>query len=71
MGPQQQLTGEPGHPAEGHVIRDPAAETRKQAVERRLAALEAHIADLEQRLNERGVFSGDGACTPAHLWDGT
>jgi hypothetical protein len=53
-----QLTDEPG-PAGGHVIRDPGAETRKQAVERRLAALEVHIADLEQRLNDRGVFTGD------------
>ena len=25
--------------------------------ERRIAALEAHIADLEERLNERGIFS--------------
>lgn len=27
--------------------------------ERRIAALEAHLADLEERLNDRGVFSGD------------
>jgi hypothetical protein len=38
--------------------------------ERRLGAVEAHLADLEQRLNERGIFSGDppprtaaGPCT--------
>jgi hypothetical protein len=41
--------------------------------ERRIGALETHIADLEDRLNERGVFSGDGLCTvpgnPSHLWE--
>jgi hypothetical protein len=26
--------------------------------ERRVAALEAHITDLEDRLNDRGIFSG-------------
>jgi len=39
--------------------------------ERRLAALEAHITDLEERLNARGIFSGDCHVpgNPAHLWE--
>ena len=38
---------------------------------RRLTALEAHITDLEERLNARGVFSGDCHVpgNPAHLWE--
>lgn len=54
-------------------VMDGVEATITRQFERRLAALEAHITDLEDRLNERGVFSGDGLCTvagdPAHLWE--
>jgi hypothetical protein len=54
-------------------VLETAAGQITEQFERRLAALEAHIADLEDRLNERGAFSGEGLCTvpgnPAHLWE--
>lgn len=54
-------------------VMESVAGTITRQFERRIAALEAHIADLEDRLNERGVFTGDGLCTvpgdPAHIWE--
>lgn len=38
--------------------------TITEQFERRVAALEAHIADLEERLNDRGIFSGDPDILP-------
>ena len=62
-----------GKAAKVQEVADSIAATITQQFERRIAALEAHITDLEERLNERGVFSGDGVCTvpgnPAHLWE--
>ena len=37
----------------------PPPETTREEFRRRLTAVEAHLADLEDRLNDRGVFSGD------------
>ena len=54
-GKQQKLAAE--------ALETIAAQITEQ-FERRLAALEAHIADLEDRLNERGIFSGD----PVYYW---
>lgn len=57
-----ELKDEPG--PHGHRLADaaeapPEVETRRQNIERRLGAVENHLIDLEQRLNDRGVFSGD------------
>lgn len=35
-------------------------ETFKAEIRRRVGAIESHLEDLEQRLNDRGVFSGGG-----------
>jgi hypothetical protein len=43
--------------------------TITEQFERRLAALEAHITDLEERLNARGIFSGDPDCNGVLLCD--
>lgn len=45
-------------------VMDSVAGTVIGQFERRVAALEAHITDLEDRLNDRGVFSGDPASRP-------
>lgn len=44
-------------------VMDSVAATITQQFERRIAALEAHITDLEERLNARGIFSGDQPLT--------
>jgi hypothetical protein len=45
-------------------VMDTVAGTVTAQFDRRVAALETHITDLEDRLNQRGVFSGDLACGP-------
>lgn len=46
-----------------------AAGAITELFERRIVALEHHINDLEDRLNDRGIFSGPAGCNGTHLCD--